>query len=290
MPKSHNSQEISDHRRSVDDAAASNPLRLRIVQLENENEELRSRLGETEADASRNGRQLRLLPRFSLRLFLLAVTAFCVWLGYQTIRADQRVKAVKHLLSVGATVEFNAAYDPPLYWKSVVPGMFGPVSQPDVWERLKNFIGRRYFDRPVRVTFNSDASLDEAELEHLTCLSELVYLNLPNGEIASDVLNRIHRAAPDVYIERPGMAFFGIDDQKLLPRRCTITTVISDTSAEAIGIRPNDQLVRFDGERINNWVDFMRIMSRKKRGDVVAAEVLRGNERIRYDVTLGARP
>jgi membrane-associated protease RseP (regulator of RpoE activity) len=237
-----------------------------------------------------SGKRRLFRPRFSLRVLLLAITAFCVWIAYQTKRADERKRAMEYLVGVGANVGLNTVYDPPLYWKpAAVGGTPGQKADSDIWERLRTFIGRKYFDHPVRVTFPSRVSLDEQAISHLECLTDLVYLSLPNDDISNSVLDRLHRAAPRVYIERPGMAFLGINDKLLQPDQCLVSYVFSDSAAERAGILLNDKLVSLAGQKVRNWVDFMRIMSRRNRGDVVSLEVIRGTDRIPMQTTLGTR-
>jgi len=68
-----------------------------------------------------------------------------------------------------------------------------------------------------------------------------------------------------------------------------ITEVFPNTPAAKAGIKPGDVITKFDGKDIPNFIALSSLVRGKKPGDKVKVEVLRGEETVALEVTLGKR-
>lgn len=69
-----------------------------------------------------------------------------------------------------------------------------------------------------------------------------------------------------------------------------ISTVGNGTPAQNAGLRPNDVIVKIDGQDVNNNGDLLSILAKHKADDTVSIEYYRGSNKQTADVTLAARP
>jgi S1-C subfamily serine protease len=69
-----------------------------------------------------------------------------------------------------------------------------------------------------------------------------------------------------------------------------VTTVGNGTPAQKAGLRPNDVIVKIDGQDVNNNGDLLSILAKRRAGDTVPIEYYRGSDKKSADVTLAARP
>jgi serine protease Do len=70
---------------------------------------------------------------------------------------------------------------------------------------------------------------------------------------------------------------------------CTITEVLQGSPAEKAGIKPKDIVTMFDGQKIEKFDDLGNLIRKKKPGDEVAVDILRGEEKLTLKVKLGKR-
>lgn len=96
--------------------------------------------------------------QFSLRGFLLAMTAFAVWLGLVAEKAERQKEAVALLEEWGATIhyehEWQGPHKPP-----------NPTAQPPGSPWLRRLLGAHYFDTVVNVELVSgDRQLTAVEM------------------------------------------------------------------------------------------------------------------------------
>jgi serine protease Do len=73
-------------------------------------------------------------------------------------------------------------------------------------------------------------------------------------------------------------------------KECKILTVNVESPAAKAGVRAHDIVRLFDGKKISNQEDLLKLMQTKRPGNEVALEILRGEETIVLRVTLGKRP
>jgi serine protease Do len=62
------------------------------------------------------------------------------------------------------------------------------------------------------------------------------------------------------------------------------------TPAEKAGLKSNDIITKFAGDRIGNFEDLRARINKRRPGDHVTIEIRRGDQTITLDVTLGKRP
>jgi len=66
--------------------------------------------------------------------------------------------------------------------------------------------------------------------------------------------------------------------------------VTEGSPAYVAGLRGGDRLVEFHGRPVRSLQDFAALLGGAKAGDRIPVVVLRGGERLSFDVTLGVRP
>jgi len=85
--------------------------------------------------------------------------------------------------------------------------------------------------------------------------------------------------------------FLGIQfDQKSTKEGVELESVQPGGAAEKAGIKAKDVIVEFDGKKIAVFDDLRETILRKSPGDKVKVKVLRGEEAIEFDCTLGWAP
>ncbi len=68
----------------------------------------------------------------------------------------------------------------------------------------------------------------------------------------------------------------------------TIREVLPGTVAEKAGIQPGDKILAVDGRKVSEWSELVLII-RDKPGEKVTLEVLRGGERIKFNLKVGKK-
>jgi putative serine protease PepD len=89
----------------------------------------------------------------------------------------------------------------------------------------------------------------------------------------------------------PRRPFLGIQfDQKSTKEGVELESVQAGGAAEKAGIKPRDIIVEFDGRKITVFEDLRESILRKSAGDKVKVKVVRGEETLEFDCTLGWAP
>jgi serine protease Do len=70
---------------------------------------------------------------------------------------------------------------------------------------------------------------------------------------------------------------------------CKVSEVMEGSPADKAGVKANDVIVKFAGEKIGNTEDLAAVIGKKKPGDKVTLEVMRGEKSVTLDLTLGKR-
>lgn len=86
-----------------------------------------------------------------------------------------------------------------------------------------------------------------------------------------------------------GPYFGSVPDFATVPKGVKFADVRSGSPADKAGIRGGDILIEFDDKPVGNLQDYTYLLRSKKPGDVVNVKVLRGNETLTMQVTLGRR-
>ncbi len=89
-------------------------------------------------------------------------------------------------------------------------------------------------------------------------------------------------------LEHSGRAYLGVG----LSRRnfdLEVLAVVAGSPAERAGLKVGDRIVSVDGGGVNGALDFVRKIAAKKPDDQLKVEVVRDEERLVIEVTLGAK-
>jgi serine protease Do len=70
---------------------------------------------------------------------------------------------------------------------------------------------------------------------------------------------------------------------------CTITQVVQGSPADKAGLKASDVVVKMDGQKIEKFDDLSSLVRKKKPGDEVSVDVVRGEEMLTLKVKLGKR-
>lgn len=88
---------------------------------------------------------------------------------------------------------------------------------------------------------------------------------------------------------RPGFLGIGFDTDRVEPG-AAIQSVVPDTAAAKVGLKPKDVVLEFQGQAVRNAFDLMNRIGRYYVGDEVTLVIQRGNQALDLTVTLGERP
>jgi serine protease Do len=72
-------------------------------------------------------------------------------------------------------------------------------------------------------------------------------------------------------------------------KECRIAKIAGGAAAEKAGLKVDDVIIRFDGQKINNSEDLVMQARSKRPGDEVAVEVLRGDQTVHLKLVIGRR-
>ncbi|MCC6464851.1 MAG: trypsin-like peptidase domain-containing protein [Planctomycetes bacterium] len=94
------------------------------------------------------------------------------------------------------------------------------------------------------------------------------------------------------FISRPERPFMGVAAEKKWPDKpgLEVGNVVTGSGAEKSGIRNGDVLLRINETDLNEVEDLMTLIGKCKIGDVLKVKLLRGEEELTVEVTLGKRP
>ncbi|MFP4057745.1 MAG: S1C family serine protease [Candidatus Brocadiia bacterium] len=134
------------------------------------------------------------------------------------------------------------------------------------------------------------------------------------GQVRQDLLSRVTellqeartgRVRPQIRAARPPVRFeerpyMGFDGQDIEPEVAEhlglkaktgvlVTNVREDKPAHAAGLRKNDVVQGLGGKDVANFEQLKEALKGKKPGQVVTLDVLRGEEKLQLEITLGTR-
>ncbi len=138
--------------------------------------------------------------RFSLRTLVIVMTAFTLWIGYASYRANRQREAVEALQTQDAQVRYAHEYEFDANHGPVRRGEVKNASPPGP-EWLRGVVGEHYFIRPLVLWHVKDPAplvelssveeiyglqFDDREAPHLQRLSQLKVLMLNKMSTVSD--------------------------------------------------------------------------------------------------------
>jgi hypothetical protein len=137
--------------------------------------------------------------RFSLRMMLLAVTVFCVWLGFKVNAARRQKEALTAVLKAGGLV----SYDYQLITRANGDTVIDADAVPTVPVWLRSLFGDDFFRRPTRLLMN-DCVIEESDFSQLGNLDTLRSLTLNNVKVVArkDGLSRTIQNSNLVALEK----------------------------------------------------------------------------------------
>jgi hypothetical protein len=117
--------------------------------------------------------------------------------------------------------------------------------------------------------------LDDASLATIKQLTQLRKLKLYGTGISDGAAQALAAALPATVIDYRKGALLGIAGWP--GTGCRVDRIQSDTAAEAADIRTGDEIVSFDGQAVNTFEEFTRLVSTKKSGDQIKIVIRRSN-------------
>ncbi|MDR7435622.1 MAG: trypsin-like peptidase domain-containing protein [Armatimonadota bacterium] len=110
--------------------------------------------------------------------------------------------------------------------------------------------------------------------------------------IMQQLISRGRVARPFVGVEWGGDVDPSIAQAYGLPvdHGVVVRGVVPGSPAEKARIQPGDIIVAINGERVDSWNDFVRIIMNRRVGETVQITIVRGSQRLTVRVTLAERP
>jgi serine protease Do len=84
----------------------------------------------------------------------------------------------------------------------------------------------------------------------------------------------------------PAVPYLGFKADRTSPR-CRIAEVVKGSPADKGGLKVDDVIVRFDGTKIEDFDELGELLKKKKPGQEVALEVLRGDDIVTLKIVVG---
>lgn len=125
--------------------------------------------------------------------------------------------------------------------------------------------------------------------QHLVYLEELTSLRsvyLYGTQVSAMGEALLKKKRPDLLIDRRDGAFLGVAGSTD-PRGCMVEFVQAGAAAEAAGLRVGDVITNCAGKAISGFDSLTGVLARKRPGQKVVLQVLRGNREITLEAVLG---
>jgi hypothetical protein len=168
--------------------------------------------------------------RFSLRTFLLVLTALCVWLGIKVNQARRQKEAVEALLQLGATVRYAHQRD------STNPTEFDSNKNLGVPDWLHRLAGDDFFQSVALIEFSGPAT--DKDLVHLAALPHLECLHF--GQESYE----------EIDVTDAGLGHVRRPDR--LIRLAAADTLIGDAFMKRLASAARLQLLHLSGTRVTD--------------------------------------
>jgi tetratricopeptide (TPR) repeat protein len=127
------------------------------------------------------------------------------------------------------------------------------------------------------------------EREHYGILATEKVFGKKIAEVEKDWKEWVSKqSSPPGVASPPGGPFLGIgpaEDE----RGIMVTEVVPDEAAEKAGIKPGDIIIEIDGKETKDYTAFVNAIGAHKPGDEIKIKVIRGEETIELNATLGKR-
>jgi hypothetical protein len=125
------------------------------------------------------------MPRFRLRTFLIAVTAFCLLLGWRVAAVESVERPIRELEKLGWEINYHVKFiDHP------TPG--GPVIENaprrNYWQKL--FLGYRNYDLPAVALLGSHSEMSTTDELQQTIAQSIMWINRLSSLFCLDLSDR----------------------------------------------------------------------------------------------------
>lgn len=117
--------------------------------------------------------------QYSLRTFLVLLTALAVWLGVAVNRAREQREAVEVIKSLGGSLLYDRQFHPGVVMyrgRPVAPTNVDDMPDAPAW--IRQLVGDEFFEKVVAVSFLRNPEIPEDDiLESIPCLQRLRVLS-----------------------------------------------------------------------------------------------------------------
>lgn len=130
------------------------------------------------------------------------------------------------------------------------------------------------------------APVSDKGIAHLKGLENLVQVQLYGTDATAEGVAALRKALPNAEVDyREGalLGVAGIDH----PQGARITQVQDGSAAGDAGIRPGDIISKYDGKAVQGFKSLREMIGKRKPGDRVTLEIIRGDETSTKEVEFG---
>ncbi|HET6879485.1 MAG TPA: PDZ domain-containing protein [Pirellulales bacterium] len=224
-----------------------------------------------------------LRPRYSLRLLLVVVTAFSIWLGLYIARVREQRSVIAALEAMNFKVEYSFETDE---YGASLPKSHSPPGP--AW--LRTWLGDDFFANVTAVHDRKSKATDD-DLRLLLKLPQLKYVSLVNTAAGDELIRGLQQSFPALTVRHRKFAFLGtVLVQSKTVNGCVIGGVAKESPAEAAGLQKGDVVLAVDDVAIKRDSDLILQISRYWPGDRVWLRVRRGDAVIQTIATLRLFP
>lgn len=128
--------------------------------------------------------------------------------------------------------------------------------------------------------------IGDASVEHLQAHRNASLLKLYGTEMTKQAADKLQAAMPACKIDYRHGAFLGIGCNPH-PDGCAVAIIHPDSSAAKAGIRIDDVIVTYEGEKTVDFENLTKLIARNKAGDTVSMVIHRGEQELTKKITLG---
>lgn len=127
--------------------------------------------------------------------------------------------------------------------------------------------------------------LDADAVATLAELRQLVELKLYGTGVSTEQHQLLARSLTETVLDRRN-ALLGVGSEVGI-QGCLVTMVQANSAADKADIRANDQIIRFAGKEVTDFEELTSMIATRQPGEQVTIEILRDDQTLTKEVTLG---
>lgn len=104
--------------------------------------------------------------------------------------------------------------------------------------------------------------------------------------MTADGANELGRALPGTDIDHREGGFLGVACHRDLPR-CVVYTVTANSAAQKAGLMAEDVIYEYEGKKVGNFESLTALIAKSCAGDKVTMKILRKDQKLTKELTLG---